>query len=42
MKNRILAFLSLPHASIGRLALDQHLKAIGKLEGTTSKTTDAA
>ncbi|WP_144222532.1 arsenate reductase ArsC [Mesorhizobium amorphae] len=42
MKNRIMAFLSLPHASIDHLALDHHLKVIGRMEGTSSKTTDAA
>ncbi|NGN39695.1 arsenate reductase ArsC [Mesorhizobium sp. CGMCC 1.15528] len=42
MKNRIMAFLSLPHASIDRMALEHHLKAIGRLDGTNSKTTDAA
>ncbi|MEI5679511.1 MULTISPECIES: arsenate reductase ArsC [unclassified Mesorhizobium] len=42
MKNRIMAFLSLPHASIDRMALDHHLKAIGRLDGSSSKTTDAA
>jgi arsenate reductase len=42
MKNRIMAFLSLPYASIDRMVLDNHLKAIGKLEGTTSKSSDAA
>ena len=42
MKNRIMAFLNLPHTSIDSMALDHHLKAIGELEGTTSKSTDAA
>jgi arsenate reductase len=42
MKNRIMAFLSLPHASIDRMALDHHLQAIGRLDGSTSKATDAA
>jgi hypothetical protein len=41
-EDRIMALLSLPHASIDRMALDHLLKAIGKLEGTTAKTTDAA
>lgn len=36
MKNRIDAFLNLPHASIDRLALQHHLKRIGSTEGATS------
>lgn len=42
MKNRIMAFLSLPLASIDRMAVDHHLQVIGRMEGTTSKNTDAA
>ncbi|WP_395382540.1 arsenate reductase ArsC [Mesorhizobium sp. UC22_110] len=36
MKNRIDAFLNLPHASIDRLALQHHLKRIGSTDGATS------
>ncbi|HEV2505212.1 MAG TPA: arsenate reductase ArsC [Mesorhizobium sp.] len=35
MKNRIDAFLNLPHASIDHLALQHHLKRIGATEGAT-------
>ncbi|WP_108607885.1 MULTISPECIES: arsenate reductase ArsC [unclassified Aminobacter] len=42
MKNRIMAFLSLPLASIDRMAVDHHLQVIGRMEGSTSKNTDAA
>ncbi|OCP36009.1 arsenate reductase ArsC [Ensifer sp. LC163] len=35
LKNRISAFLSLPHSSIDKLALEQHLRQIGKMEGST-------
>jgi arsenate reductase len=42
MKNRIMAFLSLPLASIDRMAVDHHLQLIGRMDGTTSKNTDAA
>lgn len=34
LKNRISAFLSLPHSSIDKLALEQHLRQIGKMEGS--------
>lgn len=37
LKNRIMAFLSLPHDTIDRMALEHHLKAIGQTEGTTAK-----
>lgn len=36
LKNRIGAFLSLPMASIDRMALEHHLKAIGRMDGTTA------
>ncbi len=36
LKNRISAFLSLPLASIDRLALRNELRAIGRLEGATT------
>jgi len=42
MKNRIIAFLSLPLASIDRMAVDHHLQLIGRMDGTTSTNTDAA
>ena len=42
MKNRIMAFLSLPLASIDRMAIDHHLQVIGRMEGSTSKNSDAA
>ena len=42
MKSRIMAFLSLPLASIDRMALDHHLQAIAHMEGTTSRTPDQA
>ncbi|MGF6177621.1 arsenate reductase ArsC [Ensifer sp. 4252] len=35
LKNRITAFLSLPISSIEKLALEQHLRQIGKMEGST-------
>ncbi len=35
LKNRITAFLSLPITSIEKLALEQHLRQIGKMEGST-------
>ena len=37
MKNRISVFLSLPMASIDKLALGQRLRDIGRMEGTTRK-----
>ena len=35
LKNRITAFLSLPLASIDRMALEQNLRQIGRMEGST-------
>ncbi|GAA3110069.1 arsenate reductase ArsC [Rhizobium viscosum] len=35
LKNRIMAFISLPLASIDKLALQTHLHEIGAMEGTT-------
>lgn len=35
LKNRIMAFINLPLASIDRMALESHLKQIGALEGST-------
>lgn len=37
LKNRIMAFLSLPLASIDKLALESGLKQIGAMEGATSE-----
>jgi arsenate reductase len=42
MRNRIMAFASLPHASIDRLALKARLKDIGAMEGSTSKPASVA
>ncbi len=36
LKNRIMAFINLPLASIDRMALESHLKQIGALEGSTT------
>lgn len=37
LKNRITAFLSLPLASVDRMALTSHLRDIGRLDGATAK-----
>jgi protein-tyrosine-phosphatase len=42
LRNRISAFVALPLASIDRLALEAKLKAIGKLDGASTKTETAA
>lgn len=42
LKNRISAFLSLPHSSIDKLALEQHLRQIGKMEGATQPQEKAS
>ncbi len=42
LKNRIVAFLNLPHTTIDRMALEQHLRTIGRMDGTTSTATDAS
>lgn len=43
MRNRIIAFTSLPHASIDRLALKDSLKKkIGAMEGSTTKSSNVA
>ncbi|ODT30354.1 MAG: ArsR family transcriptional regulator [Kaistia sp. SCN 65-12] len=42
LRNRIAAFMSLPLASIDRMALSSKLRGIGAMEGTTSKTEGAA
>ena len=36
LKNRIMAFINLPLASIDRMALETRLRQIGAMEGTTS------
>lgn len=41
LKNRILAFISLPLASIDKLALQTHLHEIGAMEGTTMAASKA-
>jgi arsenate reductase len=39
MRNRISAFLNLPHASIDRMAMDHELRAIGGFEGATKTSS---
>ena len=41
LKNRITAFLSLPLASVDRMALTNHLRDIGRLDGATAKAGEA-
>ncbi|MGV1791349.1 arsenate reductase ArsC [Rhizobium sp. A37_96] len=41
LRNRISAFLALPHSSVDRLALEQHLRQIGTLEGASVKSAKA-
>ena len=41
LKNRITAFINLPIASIDRLALEQHVRQIGSLEGASVKSPRA-
>jgi protein-tyrosine-phosphatase len=41
LKNRISTFLALPLSSIDRLALQQRLRDIGRLEGTTQGNAEA-
>lgn len=41
LKNRITAFINLPLASIDRLALEQHVRQIGSLEGASVKPAKA-
>jgi len=38
LKNRIAAFINLPLASIDRMALEQHVRQIGTLEGASQKS----
>lgn len=40
LKNRITAFLSLPHATIDRMALHNHLQEIGTMDGSTQKNVE--
>jgi arsenate reductase len=42
MRNRITAFVNLPLQSIDRLSLGSKLRAIGAMEGSTSKASGAA
>ncbi|MFB2553506.1 arsenate reductase ArsC [Ensifer soli] len=42
LKNRIMAFTSLPLASIDKLALERQLRSIGRMEGSTARTPDVA
>jgi arsenate reductase len=42
LKNRIMAFISLPIASIDRLVLEAKLREIGRMEGTTRPSSDVA
>lgn len=42
LKNRISAFLSLPLSSIDKLALEQHLRQIGAMAGSTSTQEKAS
>lgn len=42
LKNRIMAFISLPLASIDKLALESHLHQIGAMEGATLKPSKAS
>ncbi|NTF11088.1 arsenate reductase ArsC, partial [Agrobacterium rubi] len=42
LKNRIAAFLSLPLTSIDRMALEQKLRQIGRIEGSTSAQEESA
>jgi arsenate reductase len=42
LRNRITAFMSLPLASIDRLALTSRLQSIGAMDGTTSKPSSVA
>lgn len=42
MRNRIAAFINLPHQSIDKLALGSKLRGIGAMDGSTSKASGAA
>jgi len=41
LNQRIAIFVSLPIASIDRLALERRLKDIGRMEGATAKAAEA-
>lgn len=40
LKNRISAFINLPHATIDRMALQSHLKEIGRMDGNTQSNAE--
>ena len=42
MRNRVMAFINLPIASIDRMALGTKLRNIGAMEGSTTKASGAA
>ena len=42
LRNRISAFVALPFASIDRLALEARLKAIGRMDGASTRSETAA
>ena len=42
LKNRIMSFISLPLASLDRLALETHLRQIGAMEGASIKQPKAS
>ncbi len=42
LKNRIMSFISLPLASIDRLALESHLRQIGAMEGASIRQPKAS
>ncbi|MGO4568267.1 arsenate reductase ArsC [Rhizobium sp. 2YAF20] len=42
LKNRIMSFISLPIASIDKLALETHLRQIGTMEGASIKQSKAS
>ena len=42
LKNRIMAFISLPLASIDKLALETRLKQIGAMEGSTRQESEVS
>lgn len=42
MKNRIAAFVNLPHESLDRLVLQSKLERIGKMQGSTSSDAEVA
>lgn len=42
LKNRIMAFVSLPMASIDKLALETKLREIGRMEGSTRPDSEVA